>query len=141
MPIKPECPFCNTVPLEKRTIRVGELCRSIVSVPRFQEGHCLVIPNRHITTVAELEPNESVEIMQELGRLSVALDKGYGTGIMQKYQPLQPDNGVKVSHLHFHVFPRLAEELRLFPVPEPNSFEAFHTPDETEITAWAQSLK
>jgi len=79
--------------------------------------------------------------MAELGRLSAKLDNGFGTGIMQKYQPLQAENGIKVSHLHFHVFPRTEHEAGLFPVPEPNSFDGFTRPSEAEVTALTESLR
>ncbi len=61
--------------------------------------------------------------MAELGRLSLKLDNGFGAGMMQKFQPTQGENGIKVNHLHFHIFPRLEEESGLFPVPEPNDFQ------------------
>jgi diadenosine tetraphosphate (Ap4A) HIT family hydrolase len=99
------CAFCDRPNLEWRTIRAEDLFTSFVSQPWFRAGHCLVIPNRHITTPDELEPKEAAGIMGELGRLSHRLNKGFGSGIMQKYQPLQTENGIKVHHLHFHVFP------------------------------------
>jgi diadenosine tetraphosphate (Ap4A) HIT family hydrolase len=100
-----------------------------------------VIPKRHITTLAELTAEEGAAIMTELGRLSHALDAGYGTGVMQKYQPLQAENGIKVSHLHFHVFPRYEDEASLFPVPEPNSFDGFVRPSDEEVAILIQRLR
>lgn len=114
---------------------------SFVSRPWFRNGHCLVIPNRHIVTLAELEDTESAAILAEVGRLAVALDKGYGTGMMQKYQPLQDENGIKVNHLHVHVFPRNESETMLFPVPEPNTFDGFSLPSNTEVGELAQQLR
>ncbi len=113
---------------------------SFVSRPWFREGQCLVVPTRHITTLAELTVEEAVVIMGELGRLSMLLDDGFGTGVMQKYQPLQADNGIKVSHLHFHVFPRTEDEA-LFPVPEPNSFAGFIMPPEDTVKALVEGLR
>ncbi len=69
--------------------------------------------------------------MLEIGRLSTLLDTGYGSGVMQKYQPLQAENGIKVSHLHFHVFPRFEDESGLFPTPLPNSFSGFRPLGDT----------
>ena len=135
------CPFCETDVFAGRIIRESELMVSIVSRPWFREGHSLVIPRRHIVQVGELAIEEAGEVMVELGRLSFALDQGYGTGIAQKYQPLQPQNGIKVNHLHFHVFPRIAQESGLFPVPEPNDFSAFTKPDDNEMMATLQALR
>lgn len=60
---------------------------------------------------------------------------------MQKYQPLQKENGVKQNHLHFHVFPRMKDESQLFPVPQPNDFSGFYTPTEDEISVLINKLK
>jgi histidine triad (HIT) family protein len=135
------CVFCDEQEIGWRTIRHREHSRSFVSNPRFRAGQSLVIPNRHLETVAQLNPEEASEIMIELGRLALILDQGFGSGIMQKYQPRQAENGIKVNHLHFHVFARLENESGLFPVPEPNSFDAFKTADTSEIAQLAESLR
>jgi len=141
MPESGKCVFCDSSGFEDRIIRAGCLSMSFVSRPWFRPGHCLVIPNRHVSTPAELEGREGNVIMEELGRLSLLLDRGYGAGIMQKYQPLQAENEVKVNHLHFHVFPRLEHETGLFPMPEPNSFDGFSMPDESVAAALAKTLR
>jgi diadenosine tetraphosphate (Ap4A) HIT family hydrolase len=133
--------FCDRQSLEWRTIRSNQHFVSLVSKPWFRRGHCLVIPARHITSPAELNAEEAVAIMVELGRLSALLDEGYGTGIMQKFQPLQSENGIKVNHLHFHAFPRLEVEQGLFPTPSPNSFDGFITPSDDEVTTLAVRLR
>lgn len=135
------CVFCDKQSLEWRTIRTEELFTSFVSRPWFRQGHSLVIPNRHVINPAELSPQESAAIMGEIGRLLVKLDKGFGTGMMQKHQPLQAENGIKVNHLHFHVFPRIKDEPDLFPVPSPNTFDGFIVPSEEEVIATAEALK
>lgn len=135
------CAFCDRGNLAGRMIQEGDQCLSFVSSPWFRWGHCLVAPRRHVTTVAELSPHESSALMIELGRLGRLLNQGYGSGIMQKYQPLQPENGIKVHHLHFHVFPRLAEEATLFPTPQPNDFTGFSMPSETEVAVLLDSLR
>lgn len=135
------CAFCEPQNLEWRTIIGHELFISFVSNPRFREGQCLVVPTRHITSASELNEPEATSIMLELGRLSHKLDRGFGSGIMQKYQPLQAENGVKMNHLHFHVFPRLEEESGLFPTPQPNSFDGFVRASNVEIAELAESLR
>lgn len=99
------------------------------------------MPNRHIVSAGELSPEEGAAIMGELGRLSLKLDDGFGTGIMQKYQPLQAENGIKVSHLHFHIFPRVEDEPGLFPVPQPNTFDGFTIPSDDEVLAIVDALR
>jgi diadenosine tetraphosphate (Ap4A) HIT family hydrolase len=136
-----DCAFCDQESLNWRSIRTGELFISFVSRPWFREGHCLVVPTRHITEVSGLTVEEGGHIMQELGRLSNLLDQGFGSGLMQKFQPTQAENGIKVNHLHFHVFPRTDYEANLFPVPSPNSFEGFVTPSEQQMIDIATKLR
>ncbi len=141
MKIKENCSFCDPNVLANRIIKEHELFISFVSNPRFIEGQCLVIPRRHIVRIHELDDTEAAAIMFELGRLSVELDKGHGTEIVQQHKPLIVENGIKMNHLHFHVFPRTNNESGLFSVPTPNSYEGFHLVDNEEVVALAEDLK
>lgn len=128
---KESCAFCTIDQEPERIITLNELFVSFVSNPSFRDRQCLVVPRRHITQIHELQPTEAAALFGEVGRVGMLLDTGHGTGVMQKYQPTQPENGIKVSHLHVHVFPRHAEEETLFPVPTPNTFAGFtHLPPE-----------
>lgn len=136
-----KCVFCDETKQQERVIRAERLFMSFVSKPWFRDGHCLVVPKRHIEKVSELTSEESSTVMAELGRLSMGLDRGFGSGIMQKFHPLQTENGIKVNHLHFHVFPRLASDEMVFPVPEPNTYQGFVDPTLTQIDDLVRSLK
>lgn len=115
-----ECAFCDPNELNWRTIEQDNEVRVFASLPRFRLDHVLVIPNRHITQIHELTPEESVAKDTKLGKIALKLDKGWGVMQYQKYEPLSPDGTVKQSHLHFHLFSRSAED-DLFPIPEPNN--------------------
>lgn len=136
-----QCAWCDEDDLAWRTLRQTKLSRSFVSTPWFRNGQCLVIPMRHIASIHELTLEESADIMTELGRLGELLDEGFGTGVMQKYMPLQGENGIKMNHLHFHVFPRQEKEEGLFPTPYPNDFSAFHQPDRSEVMKLVERLR
>ena len=139
--VEGNCAFCDTGSLKWRTIRSNDQFVSFVSKPWFRSGQCLVVPKRHVEAPYQLTRNEGAEIMMELGRISLALDDGYGTGIIEKYMPLQAENGIKTNHLHYHVFPRIEDEATLFPVPVPNSFEGFITPTDDEVLAIVNRVK
>lgn len=80
-----------------------------------------------------MNPDEMVAVFTEIGRLSLKLNLGFGKGLLQKDQPLQLENGIKMNHLHFHIAPRFETDVGLFPVPDPNSFESFVVPTDAEI--------
>jgi len=138
--VSKNCDFCDTKDVDWRIIRTNKLVYSCVAKHWFTPNDCLVIPIRHVTKPSDLTPEEGTEVMLELGRLSSLLDKGFGTGIMQKYQPLQPENGIKMNHLHFHVFPRLENDTRIFPSPEPNNFEGVIEANEEDIAELLKTL-
>ncbi len=110
MPEPDYCAFCDLDSIADRTIRVGEHIVSFISKPAYCQGQALVIPRRHISTLAELLPEESLELMQEAGRIAGLLDTGFGAEIHQKFAPAQPENGIKMKHLHFHIVPKLEED-------------------------------
>ncbi len=141
MTLSRRCDFCDTSDMEWRIIRREQTITSFVSMPWFRWGHCVVIPNRHIEVLSQLSPEESVAIFAELGRLATLLDTGYGSSVLQKYQPQQPENQIKRDHLHMHVVPKAPNDSGIFPVPEPNSFEGLWYPDDTEVAQLAEQLR
>ena len=114
---------------------------SFASVPQFRPGHVLVVPRRHIESASELLPEESAALMAEIGRLSALLDEGFGYGMMQKFQPTQAENGIKMNHMHVHLFPRQEHEAQLFPTPTPNNFDGFYQPDPAATAALVEHLR
>ena len=66
--------------------------------------HALVIPKRHIGSVAELGPNDA-PLLADL--MAVARQIGAGVeGGWRLVSNVGPDAGQSVYHLHFHVLPR-----------------------------------
>ncbi len=112
--------------MEWRIIRENEVMRSFLSNPRLREGHCLVIPNRHVTEFTQLEPKELQILTQEIGRLARILNEIYGEGyqIINKYRPNQAGKGITVAHMHTHIVPMLESD-GLFAMPDPNAVDGF----------------
>ncbi len=131
-----ECPFCHieSENISPRVIKLGQFSYSIVSSPWIRSGHCLVIPRRHITNIAELIDPEAIEIYRELGRIGSLVDAGFGNEVRQKYAPMTPDGEIKHSHLHFHVIPRNRGDGVFIQLPE-NSSTDFIKPSIDEIKA------
>lgn len=138
---KKECTFCHTEQIKQRIIRSNDHCTTIVPKHWFRQRCALVIPRRHIERIEEMIEDECIAIMLEIGRLSASLDLGYGSGLMQKYQPTQMENGIKMSHLHFHVFGRDKDEPVLFPVPEPNDFTGLVLTSKDKIDQLVKELR
>lgn len=139
--VKADCVFCDHDGLKDLTINRTKSYLSIVSNPRFRANHLLVIPTEHAEQMVELPRNVLGRMMAEAAILATRIDEGYGTVITQKFQPRLAENGVKVNHVHVHVWPRHQSEEDV-PIPAPQSFDEFERNVSTEdILATQQHVR
>lgn len=128
---KDNCTFCHPDDdLESRIInRTGDFT-TYVSKPRFRYNHVIIVPSIHVEKMSELASKERRHIlgniMAEIALMADIIDSGRGTIIVQKFQPLQAENGIKMNHLHVHAWPRTPQdEEDSVLIPAPQSFEDF----------------
>jgi len=105
------CPFCRT---DDRTDSVENLVvhrtgNALVMLNLFpyNGGHLLVIPQRHVQTLGQLEAPERAELMELVVRCQRALDithrpHGFNVGLNEG----KAAGAGLESHLHWHVVPR-----------------------------------
>ncbi len=99
-----DCPFC-TLP-RQRILDEDELTVIIRDGFPVSRGHTLVIPRRHVVSLAEASAAEWSAIGEALGRARARLDRelhpdGYNIGINDGVAA-----GQTVMHLHVHLIPR-----------------------------------
>lgn len=126
----PSCPFCP--PPSERVICRGQFYTSLLSDPCIAYGHALVIPNRHIETLWQLQPWEILAIFREVIRLLKILHRfGFGAGsdVWIKYQPFVPNGKIRVSHLHVHIIPRSLDDRLFLAEQNDTSFRPLKPPD------------
>jgi histidine triad (HIT) family protein len=97
-----DCVFCNIVAgrAPAHQVAENELSLCLLDINPFSEGHCLVIPKRHVPWWHELTPAETASLF-ELAR--VAADK-----IMAAYQPefvCLYARGRRIPHTHLFLVP------------------------------------
>src|SRR3954464_9973511 len=98
------CPFCAPDP--SRVLEETELTRSVLNVPQFEVGQCIVIPRRHASTLADLTPAEAVAVMEAAQRLYAAMIDAFDPDGLLLYQNNGMGSGQRVPHFHLHVVPR-----------------------------------
>jgi len=104
------CIFClDTQPPESKSLIVfeGHTCYVILNLYPYNNGHLMVVPNRHVGSLAALGDDE----MNEVGRLTQRCE----AALTEAYQPHGFNIGVNLGkpagagvldHVHVHVVPR-----------------------------------
>ena len=95
----------------------GPACFVIMNLYPYNNGHLMVSPYRHISTLAELSPDEQAEIAALLETTVDVLKRaitpdGFNIGLN-----LGKTAGAGIEdHLHWHVVPRWAGDTNFMPV-------------------------
>ncbi len=116
-----ECVFCS-LPKERedRTnliLHRGETSFVIMNKYPYNNGHLMIVPNRHLSDYTILTPDE----MAEMNRLTQHVLKALG----ESYKPQGFNMGMNLGaaagagikdHLHLHVVPRWVGDTNFMPV-------------------------
>src|SRR6185295_12822961 len=95
----------------------GKSCFIILNKYPYNPGHLMVVPNRHVSSLTELNRREHEEIFSLLARTEKAISRamrpqGFNMGLN-----LGKAAGAGIDdHLHFHVIPRWFADTNFWPV-------------------------
>jgi ATP adenylyltransferase len=85
----------------------GELVFAILNAYPYAVGHLMVLPKRQIASLAELTPDESLELWSTVTHASEVVKSEYKPHGLNVGLNLGPAAGGSVSeHLHVHIVPR-----------------------------------
>jgi ATP adenylyltransferase len=114
-----DCVFCAVDAADARALTVhdGRTCFIILNLYPYNGGHLMVVPRRHVGTLAGLADDELVE-MARLTRLAeMALEEVYHPQGMNVGINLgRPAGAGIVDHVHVHVVPRWNGDTNFMPV-------------------------
>ncbi len=104
---QPVCTFCQIIAGELAADVVWEDDETIVFLDRSPlfRGHTLVVPRRHVVTLADLHPGEVGPLFEWVQRISAVMP-----GALSVQGTFVANNNVvsqSVPHLHVHVVPRI----------------------------------
>jgi ATP adenylyltransferase len=102
---------------ESLVVYRGRNCFIVLNLYPYNNGHLMIVPNKHINDVRELSNNDFTEIQILINAAVTALEnemkpQGYNVGVnMGKAAGAGID-----SHLHFHIVPRWNGDTNFMPV-------------------------
>src|SRR5215210_5887391 len=100
----PHTPRSSADPL---IVCAGRVAYVILNLYPYNNGHLMVVPNRHVGSLAALSPEEVMEVGVLTQRSEMALTEAYGPQGINVGINLGKAAGAGVlDHLHVHVVPR-----------------------------------
>jgi ATP adenylyltransferase len=103
------CVFCTTSqPGRDDLVLVrGRVSFVILNLYPYNNGHMMVVPNRHAPNLATLSADEQVELMRLTRHAEIALTEAYSPqGINIGINLGKPAGAGVLDHLHVHLVPR-----------------------------------
>ena len=104
------CVFCEALTSEAGRALVvdeGPTCYVILNLYPYNAGHLMIVPRRHVGTLAGLEPLELTELARLTRRAEMALTEAYQPqGLNVGMNLGRPAGAGVLDHLHVHLVPR-----------------------------------
>ncbi len=116
------CVFCSVVeakvPSENNLcIYKSEQVHILLNKYPYNTGHLLVVPNKHIGSMFDLDDSDYLEMMKAVRFASKLLTKVYGVkGLNVGVNHGKVAGAGIPDHLHWHVIPRWFGDTNFFPV-------------------------
>jgi ATP adenylyltransferase len=104
------CVFCQAPGLpvdESLLVFTGEACYVLLNLYPYNSGHLMVVPFRHVATLAGLTGAEMDEVGRLTQRCEIALTEAYRPhGFNVGVNLGKPAGAGVLDHVHVHVVPR-----------------------------------
>jgi len=103
------CVFCTSAdPSREELVLIrSAVCYVILNLYPYNNGHLMVVPNRHVATLAATTAGEQAELMRLTRHAEIALTEAYSPqGINVGLNLGRPAGAGILDHLHVHLVPR-----------------------------------
>ena len=103
------CIFCHTTDPGRDDLILlrGRVSFVILNLYPYNSGHLMVVPNRHVATLASLDADEQTELMRFTRYAEIALTEAYiPQGLNIGINLGRPAGAGVLDHLHVHLVPR-----------------------------------
>ncbi len=119
---KDSCIFCdmvdkNVIDENNLLINKSRLTFTVLNLYPYNNGHLMVVPNRHLDSMEQLTADENSEIMFQLQLAQKALKQIYNPDGFNLGANLGRVSGAGIAdHIHFHLVPRWNGDTNFMPV-------------------------
>lgn len=76
---------------------------------QYEKGAVLLVPNRHVASVLDLDDELMHDVLAEAQRIAGAMIRAFGAVGLNLFQNNGVRAGQTISHYHLHLVPRYAE--------------------------------
>ncbi|KJA28636.1 hypothetical protein HYPSUDRAFT_62277 [Hypholoma sublateritium FD-334 SS-4] len=98
----------STFEVTSQSFYRATLSYAIVNLKPIVPGHVLVIPNRPVPRLSDLDDNELACLMRSVTRVGKVVERVYGADALTIACQDGKAAGQSVPHVHFHLMPRKA---------------------------------
>ena len=115
------CVFCRIIKdradVKNYIFIRGQLTFAVLNIYPYSNGHCLIVPNRHVNDVSKMTKQELNEMMDLLIRTKELLQKAISPHGFNVGFNLGKVAGAGIpGHVHMHVVPRWKGDHNFMPV-------------------------
>ena len=103
------CVFCHiSDPGRDELVLIrGRACFVVLNLYPYNNGHLMVVPNRHVGSLASTTADEQAELMRLTRHAEIAVNETYAPqGINIGINLGRPAGAGVLDHLHIHLVPR-----------------------------------
>jgi ATP adenylyltransferase len=105
----PDCIFCNTSEpgCGDLIIARGRVSFVVLNLYPYNNGHLMVVPDRHVASLASMTSEEQADLMRLTRHAEIALNEAYTPqGLNIGINLGKPAGAGVADHLHVHLVPR-----------------------------------
>jgi len=90
---------------------------SVLNLYPYNNGHVMVIPNRHVGSLEKLSDKETLDLMHLVNQTTATLRKRYKPGGLNIGVNIgRPSGAGMPGHVHVHIVPRWVGDTNFMPV-------------------------
>jgi ATP adenylyltransferase len=116
-----ECIFCSAVEkdildMNNLVVHKSEKTFVIMNLYPYNNGHLMIVPKRHVSSIEQITTQESHELMDEIILAEKILQKIYSPHGFNIGANLGRAGGAGIEeHIHFHIVPRWNGDTNFMP--------------------------